>query len=196
MPLPELTHVGQRLYDAIRPWAEPYDEANDYTAAQFCAVDPLAEVIRDQDDGTPGWAIIWDPDLCPVLFLPFLGRLVGIDFRGTGYTEAQMRTAIRERPGFKRGTPDAIKSAARRHLTGTQYVALIEKNGGPGHFTVVVRTSESPDLWAIRQAVLEQKPAGLTFDIVQSDAPTVDEGTLTIDAVPETIDAAVVGDIT
>lgn len=200
MPLPELTHVGERLYRAVQPWAEPYDADNDYQTAEFlhaiaAMFDPVAELVRDRDD-MPGWAILFDPDLCPLIFLPFLGRLVGVDLSGGKLTEAEMRRAIRERSGFKRGTPDAIRSAARQQLTGTQYVSLLERNGGPGHFTVTVLASEVVDSDLLFAAVMEQKPAGLTFDIVEAAGVTIDEGTLTIDAVAVNIDDADVGDVT
>jgi P2-related tail formation protein len=185
----------------VSPWADPYDETTDYTTARYLAClaamfDEIADIVRDQDDGTPGWAVLFDPDTCPVLFLPWLGRLVGVNLGGGSLSEAQMREAIRERSGFKRGTPDAIRSAAIRHLTGNQYVALAERDTGPGHYTVTVRTSEVIDATALFADLLAQKPAGLTFALVQSDAVTIDEGTRTIDAATATIDAAVVADVT
>ena len=60
MGMPTLTDSGQRLYDALAPLATQ-DASNNYALANYCnalakMLDPVATVVRDQDDGTPGWA--------------------------------------------------------------------------------------------------------------------------------------------
>ncbi len=41
MPSPELTHTGQKLYDALAPLAEN-DADQGYALAIFCGVDPIS----------------------------------------------------------------------------------------------------------------------------------------------------------
>lgn len=72
MAAPTLTVTGQELYDSIAPLMTSdtpgYSDAdNGYAGAILCGaiatmVDPVSILVRDQADGTPGWAILFQPD--------------------------------------------------------------------------------------------------------------------------------------
>jgi hypothetical protein len=127
--------------------------------------DQLADIVRDRDDGTPGWSILWDPDLCPVLFLPFLARWYGISL-DPGLSELQQREAIKQTAGYRDGTPGELIGVARKHLTdpvnGTVY--LVERVGGDAYHTAVsTLASQTPDPAATERALMEKKIAGETL---------------------------------
>jgi hypothetical protein len=167
VPQPTLTKGGQFLYDSLAPLAQE-DEANGWATANLCNAlgamfDQVLGLIQDQDDGTPGWAILFDPDLCPAELLSFPAQMQGVTLP-PGLTEAQQRLRIKETDGFKRGTPKAIKGAARQHLVGpggdgsTATVYLLPNHGGVGRLTVTTWASETPDPAKVHEALLEQKP--------------------------------------
>lgn len=173
MSVPTLTFTGQRLYDQLAPLATE-DATYGWALAHFCAafaaqLDEVADLSRDQDDGTIGWASLFDLDNVPAKFLPWLGLFVGVTMPGS-LTAAAQRLRIRQTDGFRRGTPDAIQGAARQTLIGpdgtpdTATVFLEERIGGDAyHLTVATLTSETPDSAATQAAILAQKPAGLVL---------------------------------
>src|SRR5689334_18292457 len=129
MSEPTLTHTGQRLYDAVAPLATE-DEANGWALAHLCAafasmIDELADITRDGEDGTPGWAPLFDLETVDPKWLPWLAQFVGVQLPENLSVDAQI-LRIRSTDGFRRGTPDAIKGAAQQHLTGTKKVYLEE----------------------------------------------------------------------
>jgi hypothetical protein len=113
------TPTAERLLDALGPLdAEP--EANDYALQHFVSAlavgwDTVAEIIRDRDDGRPGFAVLFDPDDCPADFLTWASQFVGVVML-PGLSEEQQRLRIKETGGAKRGTPSAIEGAARQFL--------------------------------------------------------------------------------
>lgn len=175
MAQPDLTYAGQRLYDAMYVLAEPYDEDQAWALAHFSAVrasmfDTIAEIVRDRDDGRPGWAILWDPDECPVLFLPWLARMYGITL-APGLTELQQREAIKQTAGYRDGTPGELIGVTRRHLSNpeTATVYLVERVGGDGyHQSIATLASETPDPAAVERAIMEEKAGGekLTYTTI------------------------------
>lgn len=191
---PTLSKAGTRLYDSVEPLTRD-DAANGWPLAYYsngfaAMLDPVATLVSEQDDGTPGYAWLFDPDTAPLGWLPYLEFFAGV----TPYPavdEAGRRLRIQETDGRRRGTPSAIKGAARQFLTGTKYVAVIPRNGAPTHYTVVVRAVEipageltgvswdsTPGTWdtlgsampwqpaILFDALVEQKPAGFTFDLI------------------------------
>jgi hypothetical protein len=113
------TPSAERLLDSLGPLdAEP--EANDYALQHFVSAlavgwDTVAEIIRDRDDGSPGFAVLFDPDECPADFLEWASQFVGVVML-PGLSEEQQRLRIKETGGAKRGTPSAIEGAARQFL--------------------------------------------------------------------------------
>lgn len=173
MTAPTLTHTGQRFADEFAGPLE-VDAEHGYAFTLFLSVlarafDQVADISRDGDDGRPGYARLFnaqDADDCPATFLPFVGQFVGVEML-PGLTEAQQRLRIRETDGFKRGTPEAIRGAARQFLVGPSgagddaTVFLNERQGGAYKLGVSTLVSETPDPGAVLRALLEQKPAGI-----------------------------------
>jgi hypothetical protein len=110
--------------------------------------DQIEGYARDRPDGTPGWAILLDPDLCPAEALPYLAQFVGVKLP-EGLTEAQQRFRIKATDGFNRGKPSAIIAAAQQFLTGNKTVIIRERD--PSVDTVPIRAgianwSKNPSL--------------------------------------------------
>lgn len=133
----------------------------------------IYELISDRGtDGDPnyasGWSVLFDVDLCPAKYLPFLGQFVGVPDL-VGVAEVTARALIGSQPSMHRGTPRSIINAAAATLTGTQTVQLVERYGGdPYAIRVVTYTAETPDQAATLAAILRMKPAGivLTYDVL------------------------------
>jgi hypothetical protein len=165
VPAPTLSHIAQRLYDELAPLAGD-DGANGYALAHYCAAlalqrDLVADLSRDEDD-RPGYAVLLDPDTCPAFALPWLAQFVGVRIP-LGMSEAAMRLRIKSTDGFRRGTPEALRGAARQFLTGTQTVFFIERQGTPWRLAVSTWVSETPDPAKVLAALIEQKPAGIVL---------------------------------
>lgn len=171
MAAPTLTRTGQRMHDALAELA-PDDATYDYAYAWFCAAraamfDLVADIV-DRGDGRPGYTVLFDPDECPAAFLPWLAQFVGVTIP-PGLDEAAARLRIKETDGFRRGTPAALRGAARQFLVGpggdgsSATVYLTERAGSAYQLRVATLTSETPDSARVLAALLEQKPAGLTL---------------------------------
>jgi len=166
MAAPTLTPVGERLYEALAPLAFA-DAEHGWALAIYCAasarmLDEVAALSRDTDDGRPGWTDVLDPDRAPEGWLPWLGAFVGVDIPDW-LDEGAKRLRVRETAGFRRGSPEAIRGAARQLLTGQRRVYLTERHGSPYRYSVSTFASETPDAEAVERALVEQKPAGLVM---------------------------------
>ena len=101
-----------------------------------------------------------------------------------------------------RGGETSLRIAAQSFLTGTQTVRILEIPAGDLWGAVVLvkterdRTGPPSSTAALNDP--EVVPAGFKITVVPDDAPLVDEGTRTINAVAGTvtIDSAVIGDVT
>jgi hypothetical protein len=128
---PPLSKTGTRLYDSVEPLTRD-DEANGWPLAYYsnafaAMLDPVLTLVSEQDDGTPGYAWLFNPDTAPAGWLPYLEFFAGV----TPYPavdEAGRRLRIKETDGRRRGTPRAIKGAARQFLTGQGDVANLILN--------------------------------------------------------------------
>lgn len=163
MPSPELTHTGQRLYDALAPLAEE-DGDNGYALAIFCGAlaamfDQVADLSRDTDD-SPGWGSLVDPDRTE--FIEWLAQFVGVVIPG-GVDDATARSWLRNTDGRNRGTPAAIEGAAKAFLVGDKTVYLIERFGSAYKLQVTTWENDTPDPARVEAAVRAQKPAGLVL---------------------------------
>jgi hypothetical protein len=169
---------GERLYEGMTPIAyadaEHGDALRHFLGALGVAHQPLEEVIADTENG-PGWAIVFDVDTCPAWGLPWLAQLVGVQLP-VGITEAEARDRIRVPVGFARGMVAATVAAAQRKLTGTRKVTVIERvEGNAYQYTVVTRSSETPDPAGTERDIRAEKPVGLLLTYVVSTGPIVDE---------------------
>lgn len=100
-------------------------------AAFAQALDTLDAVAADGDDGSPGWLKLVDPDAADTVGqVAWAGQLVGATVP-PGASLVEARAAVTDSPGWQRGTPDAIRAAARPFLQpGSGDVMLTERAGG------------------------------------------------------------------
>jgi hypothetical protein len=204
MPVPTLTGPAERLYTFYSPWAGD-DEDNGYGWAWLAAMfgeahTDVEDVIRDGPSGLPGWARLFnvlDEDDAPDWTLPRTSRYAGYSIPSG---EAPATTRLRLRPDSnKKATTAAMVAAVKPLLAGDDpAVRVIERDPTAYQHTLITLTSQTPDPDAVEAVLADPKikAVGHWWTLVVSDSPLINEGTLTIDAVPETIDAAVLGDIT
>lgn len=174
MASPTLTRAGGRIYEALSPLAT-LDPENGWHLAHYVSalarmIDRPADWGGDQEDGTPGWALLFDPDTAPEEALEWLAQFVGVTLP-PHLTAAQKRERIKSTDGFRRGSAAAMRAAPLPYLTGNKIVYMSERWGGdPYHVRVATITEETPDPLSVANALLEQKPAGvvLTYQVVDA----------------------------
>jgi hypothetical protein len=175
---------GDELYYSVSPLA--YGDAdNDYALKTLCYA--LAQMFNQvellaRSDGTADpWSIIMDADNAPDYVLPYIAQFVGQTIP-VGTPEADARQLIKDPSNQKRGSLPKLIYEAKRFLTGSQYVRVIERDTSPYHFSVFVHTSEVTDSAALAAALQAVKPAGLVMNLVISDHTTIDVLTGSIDS--------------
>lgn len=109
-------------------------------------VDGLTEPLADVDEllqpTERGWARGLDLEETPIP--AWIGAATGTKVPG-GLTLEQQRDYVRDRPAWRRGTPQAIRGAVRAVLVGsTRRVELVERNGSPWRLKVRVWALELP----------------------------------------------------
>lgn len=167
-----------------------------FIAALNGPIEVVAEAVREDDEERDGFAVFLDLDNCPAFALPWLGQFKGIKST-PGLVETDARDEIRYGEGLRRGTVDALERAGQRHLTGTKAVRIVERAAGdPYALTVITRTSETTDPATTLADLLSAKRIGIVLTHIVSDAPTIDEGTRSIDTATGIIDTATLADIT
>lgn len=180
---------------------DPNPGATGWALANQCAVimAPVEDVTAwaADTDQQLGWGIILDVDNCDPILLPWLGQYNGTVVNTT-HTVDEQRRQIREARGSHRGRPSAVVSDIQAQLTGTQFVDLIERDGGEFLNTVVTRTSETPDSDAVVAALANPatKPLGVLYTLTVSDVPIIDEFTRPIDSITVDIDSVTFADVT
>src|SRR5262245_26265752 len=164
MSQPPLSPLAQRTYDRLEPmqWDEPNQG---YALAWYLKMaasmsDEIDLYASDQADGTPGWAILLDPDTCPDKALPWLAQFVGVSLPA-GLTRQQKIDLIFARIGWTRGTPQSMIDAAKHTMTGTQTVIFRERHPDAYALDVLTFTDETPDPAATEAAIRSMKPAGI-----------------------------------
>lgn len=179
MARPVVSAPAEELYEALVPAFTEGDEDRDWPSLKLANVltGPLVALhtyVSDQDDGTPGWVIVFDPDNAPAEVLPFLAQLDGAILR-PDMDEAERRAAIKTPEGFGRGRPASILRVAARHLTGSKTVLYDERSDGtvgvdkPWQMRIRTLASETPDP-ALTEAEIraDGKPIGivLTYEAI------------------------------
>nr|WP_276611858.1 glycosyl hydrolase family 8 [Kineococcus vitellinus] len=166
---PQVGPVAQEIYEGLLPFTARDEETN-WSLLRF--VDVLARGLQETDDlirdadGHPGWSALVDADRSPLGVLAWLGQFVGVEPAAGSITEEGQRLRLREASGFQRGTPAAIRGAARQSLTGRKRVQLFERDGSAYRIRVVVFASETPDPDLTRRLVMAAKPAGINLQFV------------------------------
>jgi hypothetical protein len=169
-PPVDLGVTGRDLYAATAPlaYADPdYDWAwARYLAALAGLLDVVADMVRDDADGNPGWTALASPSRCPEPFLRVLAQWAGIR-RWDALDAPDLRALIGPRaPGLWRGTRDAMIAAARRYYPpryfDPAYVYFEERaDGNPYLLRVFTYSFIEHDPELVRAALQGAKPAGL-----------------------------------
>lgn len=159
--------LGRTLFDALAPLNVDADGEENADLLAWCAAvcgpaEPIWDRLQETEDRPP-WALLFDADECPAYALPWLSQFVGVRIEDQ-WSEEEIRAAIKNPSGWKRGTPEAIRLAARATLTGSKSVSIFERDGDAYNLTVRTLTSETPDEAATEAAILRQKPIGLLLD--------------------------------
>jgi hypothetical protein len=193
---PVVSDYTERLYGNLPEFMQDSDEVElsggGYPLLRYLSllgdqagdVDTLADRIAAGE--------LADPVRADDAWLPWLAQMVGVQL-DTSTPPAAWRDAITGgSSGWATGTRASIATAARRALTGTQYVEVRSHNGKPetggDSWTIqlVVRADEAPaPLTKVADAVIEAgaKPAGYLLS-VSTYAPTW----ATVDAIGATWD--------
>ena len=127
----------------------------------------VGQAFQQMDDlahnsPNPSWSILMDVDNIPDEGLQWFGQFVGT-IVDPNLTYNQQRQQIKQRAGWQRGTPAAIVAAVRPLLTGTQTVALVERDTSAYHFSISTYGDETADSNRVQIAIQNNKPAGLQF---------------------------------
>jgi hypothetical protein len=145
------------------PWLT--DDLQTYLQAISTMVEELELYLGDDEEYA--WAILFDPDRCPVKALPYLAQYVG-ERLPTGISEAAAREWIKDNPNAKRGTLQSIFLAAQRHLTGDRVVAWWERSDGVGtigeqedHLLIRTLTDQTPSEGQTLTDILSVTPADI-----------------------------------
>jgi hypothetical protein len=173
--MPTLTTTGQEIYDAIAPLMESdqpgrSDADNGYVGAILSGafatmVDPVSDIVRDQADGTPGYAVLFDPDALVTIgrpeWLPWLAQFVGDSQAVLAAPDVATKKAIIKTPlNFTRGRPSTIVAAAQNTLTGAKTVLLNKFLGGNSNaLGITTITSQTPNPTATINAIMAVMPA-------------------------------------
>jgi hypothetical protein len=180
----ELSVTGAEIYDSLAPLMGQ-DAEYGYPGAVLSGalakgLDPVAALVRDQDDGTPGWAIVFqpeNPDLDPA-WLDWMAQFVGDGAAVQAATTTDEKIALLQNPvNFTLGLPATIKSTVQSFLTGTQTVYLNSSYGGnPFNLEISTLTGETPtNTAAMEAAVLAVVGAWMNVIFITATAGTYSE---------------------
>jgi hypothetical protein len=134
-----------------------------FTQALMAPLEGVYDLVREREDGTPGWSIAFDPDNAPAEALPWLAQFVGVRITPEMTTE-QIRLEIKEPTGWARGRPDSIKTAAGRGLTGSKLVIVKPRMPVVGVHYVRTLLSETPDPARTEATIRAALPAWEVLD--------------------------------
>lgn len=180
MARPVVAATAELLYEALGALTAQDGEDNDWELLRLCdalcsgTFEDIYQLVAEIDD-RPGWQVLFDPDECPAVYLPYLAQFAGVELE-PDLTEEQQRDKIKLPEGFLRGTRDALIQAIQRTLTGTKHVAFIERYTGSAYqLAVRTQTAETPDEAVTLAAILSQKPVGIVLDYDSITGATYDE---------------------
>lgn len=191
--------LGARLYNRLPELYRDADERGTYELLRWLGtvldqasdVDALVARFTPELNPAGDTSDLVDPQTADADWLTWLAQLVGVKNVGAIETVAARREAIGSASGgWRSGTRDAVADAARRVLTGDQYVEVYAFSdetqigtAGEWDVLIVTRESETPDPTAVVPAVIEfgAKPAGVvlhhreysaTWDALEAAYPT------------------------
>jgi hypothetical protein len=171
------SELWEILYEALG-WHKSQDAENDYPWRRICEawcapLQRIYDVVRERDDQA-GWAILLDPDNCPVERLPYLAKFVGAVLT-PNMSEEQQRVEIKEPTGWKRGQVRSIELIAKREASvADPWVRVRPRFPGPGEIYIRRLTSETPNPDRVEADLLEYGiPAWELLDFAVIDGVTV-----------------------
>ena len=164
----QLGSFAQDMYEDLGPVTNA-DSENGWALAHYVnAIGVMFQDIEDLVRYPSNWADLLDPDTAPVRSLGWLAQFVGVRLRH-GMTEVEARAAIREEAGWMRGTPLALRNAARRSggmegFEDTGTVFIFEFFGGD-EWAIHVTTfaNQTNDDTLVEAALLAAKPVGIVL---------------------------------
>lgn len=160
--------VGDRLYEALLPVAEPYDAVRGYPLRTYASgigsmFQPIENLVRDLDQ-------LVDPDSMPVSWLPWLGQFVGQSLSPPGPAERsddyrnRVTPLIKDPPHRRRGTLTAIVEEVQSFLNPPRTVYVTERQGGNARIgalgVIAAEYKSGTTLAKIQARVNAIKPAG------------------------------------
>jgi hypothetical protein len=169
------TNLWEALYEAMG-FHQETDEDNDFALRKLCEalcspLQPVYDLVRERDN-QKGWAVLLDPDECPVEFLPYLSQWVGAVLT-PGMSEEQQRLEVGQPTGWKRGQVPSIELIAKRELTGAKFVIVRPRTPEPGKIYIRTLLSETPNPERVRAELLEHGiPAWELLDYEAIDGVT------------------------
>jgi hypothetical protein len=158
--------VFDRLYDSLEPVQN--NDLELYIQAIAAMIQPIADIVEDDDNGEPGWSMVVDLTRVPDDAIEWLGQFIGVRIVNPALTPAQKKNLIASKVGWDRGTTKAMVAEIQAVLTGNKTVFLRERDTSAYHFSVVTYTTETPSTAAVNAAILRQKPAGLQYSYATS----------------------------
>lgn len=143
-----------------------------FTQVLMSPIEGVYEIVREREDGTPGWAIAVDPDNAPAEVLAWLSQFPGVVITPE-MSAAQIRLEIKEPTGWARGRLNSIKVAAGRGLTGTRLVIVRPRFPEVGIHYIRTLLSETPDPARTEATIRAALPAWEVLDYEAINGVTV-----------------------
>lgn len=185
-----MSTFSERLTERLAPWntgpvikgSTDLERFNRAVGAMFEPVEELAAEVGSDGEASyvPAWGKLFNPELCPAKFLPYLGQYVGVQIPG-GASEAEARQLVKEHAGFSRGTLASLRLAIERVLgAGVPYTIEERTNPKTGveeayWLTVIVPSGKKTN--ALLEAINAIIPAGILYEVIEIEGAWV-EGTL------------------
>lgn len=203
---------SDRLLDALTEgMLAPADRLSTVAHGETVGLYPAAAVYPSRTlypGGTEltSWQALTDPAVAPLWALPYAAQWTGgiMPPRRAGESDddyqARASAEVVHPRGMLRGGATSLKIIANAFLTGDQEARVVERPGDDLWSAIVLVNStaigDRVDALAAALNDPEVLPAGFEILVEASDAPLIDEGTQTIDAVAVTIDDATITDVT
>src|SRR6266576_2451983 len=163
----DVSDVGQRLYEMLEPYFRE-DENYAFAGLKLCQgisamLDPISLIAQPLGEKPP-FALLFDPENIPAVWLPWCAQFVGSDLK-TAKTEATKRDWIKNPINWQRGTSGAIISAASQTLTGTKAIYFYPRFTGPFSLKIAVNETECASEKETRLAIESVLPAWMGLEL-------------------------------
>jgi hypothetical protein len=180
-PAEDASNLWELVYEAMG-FHRDEDASTGYQLQQLCEgltgpVQPLYDLLRERE-GQKGWTVLFDPDECPVQFLPYLAQYTGVR-PVPEMDEAQLRAEIKAPTGWRRGQPETIRVAVPRTLKPVAdeelMVIIRPRTLEVGEHFVRTLLSQTPDPERTHAIVREAVPAWEKLNYEAIDGVTFED---------------------